>query len=177
MIITMKKNQMLFKEWCVFNPSSMDKDINHKKIIDFYLWSCPSPETAYGARTFRDLGWEKPHQYKMLKNKMIASSDISFVVTAIKDLSRALDEHDQLKKHSFSETIILANPSNGEVDGVFRSIRNALAHGSFSIQKRRDDFYYFFESRNPQTKNIKSRIVLKSNTLLAWIREVEKGPK
>jgi len=40
-----------------------------------------------------------------------------------------------------------------------------------------DDFYYFFESRNPQTKNIKSRIVLKSNTLLAWIREVEKGPK
>ncbi len=174
----MKKEQVVFKEWCAFNPSSIDKDPNYKKILNFYLWSCPSPETAYGAKTFKDLGWAKPHQYKSLKNNMISGSDISFVVTTVKDLASILEGHNQLENHSLSETIILANPTKGEVDGVFRSIRNALAHGSFRIQKKRgNDFFYFFENRNPKTKNIKSRIVLKSNTLLEWIKEVEKGPK
>ena len=174
----MKKEQMEFKEWCAFNPSSIGRDTNHRKILNFYLWSCPSPETAYKAKTFKNLGWEKSHQYKYLKKSIIYSNDISFVVTTVKDLAGVLDGHNQLENHSLCETIVLVNPSNGEMDGVFRSIRNALAHGSFRIQKKSgDDYFYFFENRNPKTKNIKSRIVLKSTTLIDWIKVVEKGPK
>jgi len=173
----MKKEQTLFDKWCNFNPDKIYKDPKHKKILNFYLWSCPSPETAYGAKTFKELGWEIPQQYKILKT-YFRSNNIPFVSTTEKDIESELCKHNQSEKHSFSETIVFADKKRGQIDEVFRSIRNALAHGSFCIRKKKkDDFFYFFENRNPKTKKIKSRIVLKSSTLIALINKVKNGPK
>ncbi len=185
----MKKEQTPIYKWCDFNPDKIYDDPNHKDILNFYLWSCPSPETAYGAKTFEELGWEKPQQYKILVTYFI-SNNISFVSTTEKDIESELLKHNQLKNHSFSETIVFAETKRGKIDQVFRSIRNAIAHGSFCIEEKEgDDFFYFFESRNIRTKKIKSqkinariekinaRIVLKSNTLVALINKVKNGPK
>ena len=186
----MNKEQTPFDKWCKFNPYKIYDDPKHKKILNFYLWSCPSSDTAYGAKTFEELGWEKPQQYKILKT-YFRSNNIPFVSTTEKDIESELCKHNQSEKHSFCETIVFVKRTSGQIDEVFRSIRNALAHGSFCIEEKEgDDFFYFFESRynetkkksqtektNVRIKKINARIVLKSNTLVALINKVKNGPK
>ena len=45
-----------------------DKEIklsnkNLQKILDFYLFSCPTPETSKRTRTFEQLGWKGAKQF------------------------------------------------------------------------------------------------------------------
>lgn len=66
--------------------------------------------------------------------------------------------------------VIVIRESKTHIDDLFRNIRNAFAHASFSIKKQKnvEDYFYFFESRK-KGKEIKTRLVLKETTLLRWI--------
>ena len=163
-------------KWCKFNPHKIYKDENYKKIINFYIWSCPAPKTTYDSKTFKELGWEKPHQFKKLKKKIIANCNMNFIYANVKDIKKTLTENNQLNKKTFKEIVIIFGAEKGEMDSLFRSIRNSLAHGSFYIEKKHNDYFYFFESRNPNNNIIKSRIVLKSSTLVSLIKIVSNGP-
>lgn len=168
----------MFKKWCKFNPKYAHKDPCYEKIIDFYLWACPVEKTAYGAKNFKEIGWSKGHQFKKLKMKLLSYGDtkIPFISVEKTKLSETLEQYKQANSFSQSEVIIIVNPDQ-EVRGIFRSIRNAIAHGSFMLRKKGDDYYYFFENRDPNTDEIKARIVLKSSTLKSWIKIVQSGPK
>jgi len=170
------KNQPI---WCKFNPKYYHKDPRYAKIIDFYLWSCPVEKTAYGAKTFKDLGWSGGHQFKALKKLLLSSSDekIPFVSVKKNNLIETLNQYNQTTSCSLSEVIIIVNP-NQEMRALFRAIRNSLAHGSFKLRKKNktdDYYYYFFENRSSNNNEICARIVLKSSTLCSWIKIVQSG--
>lgn len=170
----MKKIDKNLHNWCKFNPKFNHKDPNYGKFLDFYLWDCPSPNTAYGSKKFEDYGWKGGHNFKKLKRELIISNEIPFIVPNKNNLIKAFENQGQLGKFSIKETIILLKPSLGEMDALFRSIRNALAHGSFHVRKYQGEFYYFFENR--RNGQLRARIVLNSQTLNSWIKVVKNGP-
>lgn len=175
----MKKEQTPFDKWCNFNPDKIYKDPKHKKILNFYLWSCPVEKTAYGSKTFKDLGWSGGNQFKKLKKLLLISSNekIPFVSVKKNDLIETLNRYNQMTSCSLSEVIIIVITNNQEMRALFRAIRNSLAHGSFKLRKenKTDDYYYFFENRKPENNEIRARIVLKSSTLCSWIKTVQSG--
>ncbi|MCD7891532.1 MAG: hypothetical protein LUG26_07305 [Ruminococcus sp.] len=60
------------------------------------------------------------------------------------------------------------NSEIGKIRSVFYVIRNALAHGSFSVYNNNSKPVYYFQSdRNGE---IRSQIRLKESTLLQWIK-------
>lgn len=161
-------------KWCKFNPKFNHKDPNYGTIIDFYLWSCPAPNTAYGSKTFNEYGWKGGHAFKKLKRQITYENKISFATPKRENVLESLKKYGQLDKFTNKETIILVNPSTGEIESLFRAIRNAIAHGSFRVSKYQGEYYYFFENR--RNNILRARIVLKSQTLCSWIKIVKKGP-
>lgn len=168
------------KEWCSFNPKASYNPIaKFDKIVEFYLWACPVPGTAYNAKTFEDYNWKTSHEFKILRHQLldVASPSIQFIGTLRRDLELTLKKHNQYNSRSFTEIIIIVG-DKPPVKDIFRNIRNALAHGSFRVNKQQkvDDYFYFFESRNPDNNyKIAARIVLKASTLVKWIKIVEAG--
>jgi hypothetical protein len=168
------------KKWCKFNPKhKYDEAAKFSKIIEFYLWKCPVPDTAYGSKTFSEYGWQEPKHFKVLKKKcgLGRNNDIDYITPKRSEFYDTLIHHGQFDSHAFSETVFILNSAQTMSD-FFKDIRNAFAHGSFMIRKHptSKQYYYFLESRNPETKRINARIILKTSTLIAWIRIVVKGP-
>lgn len=52
------------------------------------------------------------------------------------------------------------------MDSLYGAIRNALAHGSFSCKKSKNDIFYFFVNYDGYQK---AEIQLAETTLLNWI--------
>ena len=166
------------KKWCNFNPKyKYDDDAMFHRIIEFFLWQCPTPKTAYGSKLFSDYGWEKPYQFKTLKKKCGLGDGINYITPNRGEFYEELIAHGQFNSFKFSEIVIILN-SNQSMFDLFRNIRNAFAHGSFLVRKHCTDkeFYYFLESRNPENEHINARLVLKASTLFNWIKVVKKGP-
>lgn len=169
------------KKWCKFNPKYKYNDAaKFGKIIDFYLWKCPAPNTACNAKVFRDYGWKEPYQFKSLKKKLLqlnSGNKISYIEANRDDFEGTLRKYGQFDSHKFSEIIIIIDSASGMAD-LFKKIRNGLAHGSFLIHKNSSDkqYYYFLENRNPDSGVINMRLVLKTSTLISWIKIVESGP-
>lgn len=164
--------------WCKFNAKYNHRDPNYKKILDFFLWANPAPNTAYGAKVFNDYGWISGNSYKKLKRQLGLKGEIPFVISTVETINNDLKINNQLNSRIFKEILVLIKPSTGEMESVFRVIRNALAHGSFNVSRSNGEYYYSFENRNAKQKDkINARIVLKSTTLLSWIKIVKSGPK
>ncbi|MCC8111676.1 MAG: hypothetical protein LIO74_08830 [Ruminococcus sp.] len=60
------------------------------------------------------------------------------------------------------------NTNIGVTRSVFYAIRNALAHGSFSVNNNNGKSVYYFQSE--RNGEIRSQIRLKESTLLQWIK-------
>lgn len=171
---------MSSEKWCKFNPKAKyNEDAKFDKIIEFYLWSCPVEKTAYNATTFEQYGWVTPAQFKKLKNKLlnVSSPKIEFIGTLRSDFEEELKKQKMYDSKVFEEKIVIVN-KNATIKDLFRFIRNSLAHGSFLVHKKikTDDYYYFFECRNPDKNfQINARIVLKTSALVQWINIINKG--
>jgi len=165
-------------KWCQFNPKYDIKDSFYGKILNFYLWQCPVEKTAYTAPTFKELGWSSGYQFKKLKKTIInlPDSPIPYLVVDKSNLQNTLVEYKQFNSYVFEEVIIFTKTGEGEMVTLLRSIRNAFAHGSFMVRKKRSTnaYYYFFESRNP-SGDLQARLILKSSTLVSMIKIISSG--
>lgn len=148
---------------------------NFQKILDFYLFSCPTPEKSVRAKTFEQLGWSGQKQFAQLKTLLISSASNS-----LKDNYYPCKK-DELKEkfsvvsnvHPVDEyCVFLKNDEKAVLQSLFSAIRNALAHGSFSVQTYKKVRVYFFANHH---KYLKAEIVLQENTLLAWIEILKRG--
>lgn len=170
---------MSANKWCSFNPSYRYIKKNHDltKILDFYVWNCPVEGVVPHAKTFEMLGFDKSYKFKSLKNSIRCSGNVKipYITSTRKDMSATLQDENQYNSRKFSEIIILLKHSSS-VSDLFRCIRNAFAHGTFYMEKERDkaDYFLFLENRN-SSNEINARIVLKSSTLLRWIKIINKG--
>lgn len=148
---------------------------NFRKILSFYLFECPTPNTSARTRTFNELGWNKSKQFAQLKKKMLDAS-----------LGNLRQNYYPCKKDELAEkfeTVRTVKPVNeycvflkfdekNVMQSLYSAIRNAFAHGSFSIQSFNGIKVYFFANFDGY---LKAEIVLREDTLLKWIEIIKKG--
>lgn len=168
--------------WCGFKGKIIFNDENFIKILNFYLFECPAPHSSVRAKTFRDYKWITATEFADLQRKLSnASSDKIWIHRiAVKDLYDILVKTKQLDKVSLSKETVIYTDGETSMATLFKSIRNAFAHGSFAIRTVKGEHYYCLENRKPDEINppeIRARIVLKETTMLEWIKIVKAGYK
>jgi hypothetical protein len=154
-------------------------DGNFQKIIDFYLFNCPviyrqkkgkvisyKPVSAR-SKTFIDQGWvnhmiptllsEMKQTSKNLKYHILSSSEDP---VSIMDYYSRDDENNEI-------VAFLEREDMGNTYAIFYGIRNAFAHGSFSVIKCNKETIYLLQSK--KEKDIKTIMKLNEKTLLKWI--------
>ena len=148
---------------------------NFQKILDFYLFRCPTPHTSARSKTFEQLGWKGVPQFSRLKKKLLEAASASLksnyhpckkdeLIKAFEIISSATPVEEYC--------VFLKNDEKTIIQSLFSAIRNALAHGSFSIQTYNKIKVYFFANFD---KYLKAEIALQEQTLLSWIAILEDG--
>lgn len=163
---------------------------NFKSILEFYLFQCPceikkgskkkhnemySRVSARGS-TLREYGWTDG----CLNTLLAAMKDTSSKQLTYRHLpanSEILDEVKSIKKNStlsdpnFEMIVFVKHPKMSVTSSIFYYIRNAFAHGSFSV----DGDVYCFECSKDGI--IKAVIRLREKTLLKWIKDFLLSPE
>lgn len=154
------------------------KNKNFIKIIDFYLFNCPARHTY---RT-NDLTGMKKYNFtfskvsargKTFEERGIGGGGLRTLRAAMQRTSYqgalfdlTLDKPEDIEQYSDRNGEICLTVKNNQMsqtDAIYYAIRNAFAHGSFSIEK---GIYYL---ENVNKGKVKGRIRLKEETLLKWI--------
>ena len=151
------------------------RNSNFQKILDFYLFRCPVEETSFRSVGFEKYGWKGTKQFAHLKKTLLkaANSDLASNYYPCKK-----DELAEKFEKVFSVApvdeycVFLRNEEDTVMQSLFSAIRNAFAHGSFSVRTYNKTKVYFFSNYN---KYLKAEIVLQEATLLEWIKIVEAG--
>ena len=157
-----------------------DKEIklsnkNLQKILDFYLFSCPTPDISKRSRTFEQLGWKGSKQFAQLKSRLISAASNGLQSNYYPCKKDELEEKFAVVStvHPVDEyCVFLRNDEKTVLQSLFSAIRNAFAHGSFSVQTYKKVRVYFFANYH---NYLKAEIVLQEKTLLAWIDILESG--
>lgn len=163
------------------------KNKNFSKIFQFYVIDTPCysdknhPQNLISAKgvSFKDYGWDQGYKFNQLKNLMInvnANRKIDLIqcdnkVNSLADNKYPPDEY------------CIYNADQGKINSIFYKIRNALAHGEFSLikytQKRENKEneslnIYFLTNHH---KGLKAEMALSEQTLLKWIAIIKNGPE
>ena len=181
-------------EWWKKNNKTPLMDLKFLEIIDFYLFNCPC-ETERGsskkgtkeyvkvskrANTLRSRGWTGGYLNTLLASmKHTASSHLEYHTfdskTDIQAEVSKIEKHSTLSDKHF-ELIAMAERSDmNKTSAIYYYIRNAFAHGSFSVIKDKSTTIYYLESAKDDT--IKAQIRLREETLLKWIKDFALSPQ
>ena len=155
-------------------------NINFQTILRFYLFECPVTTesvkkkkkikkhvSARGIPLERQ-GWSGNALNTLLAAmKRNASSSLKYMVVApSSDVGTVVRNEEALSTQSdpnFELLVFKENSSLGKTKSIFYMIRNAFAHGSFSIVETNNGTIYYFQSE--KDGETKSQIRLKEKTL------------
>ncbi|MBR3328157.1 MAG: hypothetical protein IKG22_12630 [Atopobiaceae bacterium] len=168
-------------KWTFARKVRLQGNDNLAKLLQFYLWETPVPDTSQKGKTFKEYGWSKSN-YATLHARMRrcsgfpdskaerwVESTASRVENALAKLGR-LDGYDC----SFEFAVHTVKDGLNKTEALFYLIRNAFAHGGFRVSGYEGKKYYVFENR--QGCIVKGRAILEEQTLLDWIVIVKSGP-
>lgn len=154
-------------------------DTNFQKIIDFYLFNCPViyrqkkgkvifyKSVSEKARNFIDQGWVN-HMLPTLLSEMKRSSNNLKYYSLLNDQNPADVLDRSVKEDARNEVVaFLKRDDMGDTYAIFYGIRNAFAHGSFSVVKNNGETIYFLQSK--KDTSVKTAMKLNEKTLLRWI--------
>lgn len=148
---------------------------NFQKILDFYLFSCPIPQKSFRSKTFEQLGWKGKKQFAKLKTLLISSASNSlkgnYHPCKKEELQGQFEAAANISPID-EYCIFLKSDEKTVIQSLFSAIRNAFAHGSFSVETYTKTKVYFFANYHDY---LKAEIVLQEKTLLTWIEILEKG--
>ena len=150
-----------------------------QEILNFYLFCCPVEGTSFRSIGFDRYGWKGSVQFAQLKKALLeaAGSDLASNYYPCKKEELAGNFSKVAGIAPVNEyCVFLKNEENTVMQSLFSAIRNALAHGSFSIREytsegKKTRVYFFLNYKNYK----KAEIVLQEATLLEWIRIVQAG--
>ena len=140
-----------------------------QKILEFYLFECPTPNRSVRSKTFADYGWIGRSKFSSLKKSMLSAASDSLKNNYYPCKKEELKEKFQLvKKVSPTDEycVFLKYDEKSVMQSLYSAIRNAFAHGSFSVRQYSGVKIYFFAN---EKKYLKAEIILQENTLLKWI--------
>lgn len=152
---------------------SIPKSNNFNTIVDFYLLRTPAKRTSF--KTGQD--GKKIYQYSKVSHRGKTFRDIGIIGNDLIKFRKKMQttSYDKKLTFEFVETfidfsekdgefsVILKNSNMSQTDSIFYCIRNALAHGSFSVENQ----WYKFENENKG--KLKGKMKLHETTLLKWI--------
>lgn len=155
---------------------------NFQNILQFYLFNCPVEiekgkqcngtleyiQVSSRAVSLRGKGWKGSALNSLLANmKHTTSKQLTYKLCHtnenIENEVKNIEKHTVLSDKQF-EMIAIKKRNDMSVTGsIFYYIRNAFAHGSFSID---NGIYYFESSKN---KEVSAQIRVREQTLLYWM--------
>lgn len=154
------------------------KNKNFIKIIDFYLFNCPARHTQKtkdltGNNKYNFIFTKVSARGKTFSERGIEGGGLRTLRAAMQRTSYkgelfdlTLDKPEDIEQYSSRSgeiCLTVKNSQMSQTDTIYYAIRNAFAHGSFSIEKG----IYFLVNRN--NGKLKGIIRLKEETLLKWI--------
>ncbi|MDD7122525.1 MAG: hypothetical protein PUH81_07590 [Clostridiales bacterium] len=158
-----------------FNDTIPLNTKNFQKILLFYLFNCPAADTSIRADTFAQRGWKK-ELYSTLKSDMLNAATPNLrkhYCPCTKDNLESTFAQMESLDETEEYCVFLKHEERKVMDSLYRAIRNAFAHGSFTRKKKKKEFIYFFANYDGY---LKAQIQLKESTLLAWIGIINSGP-
>lgn len=155
-------------------------DKNFQKILMFFLFECPTPNTSVRAKDFSQLGWKGASQFSNLKKRLLESATKSLRKHYYPCKKDELDDKFKLVSSVIpieEYCVFLKHDEKTVMQSLFSAIRNAFAHGSFAIQTYKDESgckvrIYFFCNYN---EYLKAELILQEQTLLNWIDIIKSG--
>lgn len=164
--------------WQFAQKVSLSDKPNLQKLVQFYVWETPVPDTSQKGISFERLGWETGaintlHAQMRERTGFPVSS--RWITCSAAEIQSKLTELDRLKSYDCSFEFAIHTQKHGlsKTKALFYFIRNSFAHGGFRISKFNGETYYALENR--QDGSLKGRAILKESTLLAWIKIVRAG--
>lgn len=161
-------------KWVFGQKVHLTKNSNLQKIVQFFVWKTPVPDTSAKGVTFAEMGIRKA-KYKTLQADLRKISGFpsangrDWIETTTKTIGNELDSIGMLQSYECGNEFAVHTVKTelNKTEALFYLIRNSLAHGSFRISKHNNETYYVFESR--QGEQLKGRAIIKESTLLGWI--------
>lgn len=156
------------------------KNSNFSKIIDFYLFQCPvyrkstKQQVSVRGKTFesRKIADKKLRSLLIELKKSVEYYECVDKNERIEDKIKTIENSGRYVDKNFQMVVFHEDTDLGKTKTIFYVVRNALAHGAFSVTNiKKEKVYYFENSRN---KTVKAQIRIKESTLLYWIDLVEK---
>ena len=152
---------------------------NFLKIVDFYLFNCPVYKKSQTSRvSVRGQTFEERHitgkKLTTLLKNIKNSVEVYELVDKQNEVAESLEtelKNLKCKAGAIQLMFFYENTDLGQTKTIFDSIRNALAHGAFSVKRQKKENYYYFE--NKYNSKIKAQFKIKESTLLDWIKLVE----
>lgn len=187
-------------------PPTFTKDEDFFRIINFFVFHAFRPNRSSNGKTMEDYGWPKNvwrntsevglkdvllytaglHQ-RMNKVDLVTRQPITeetFVsCQKIDDMSaacqRALVQHDFTRVRGVNR-IAIYNSEGNQMLSVFDHIRNALAHGRFTVYKdgmiaMESGKMIYVRERHKNKLDIRARMLIKKENLIEWIDIIESG--
>ena len=147
-----------------------NKEPSFQKILNFYLFECPVKGYSERGITFKELGWQK-HKFSTLKANLLEGATPSLKKNYYPCKKDQLgDKFKIVESVKFAdEYCVFLIHNDRKINSLFIAIRNAFAHGSFSVRSYNKTKIYFFSNFN---KYLKAEIILQERTLLNWIKVV-----
>lgn len=153
---------------------------NFIRILDFYLLNCPvqiiTPKkdgtkkcelVSKRAVTFEEKDWIGGNittlYTEITRNLTIECVDKD---DSVEETRVHIEEISTLNDKNFDMIIYKKDWRINKTKSIFYSIRNALAHGAFSVNNNGGNPVYYFEN---EQNGIKAQIRLKESILLKWI--------
>lgn len=148
---------------------------NLLRIIDFYLFNCPTPGRSYRGKDFNEYGFRGRAAFGVLKKKLLESSTKSLQNNYYPCKKEDLENYFKrvaLVSPPDEYCVFLKNDDQTVMASLFTAIRNAFAHGSYNVKKYNGTRIYFFVNFKGYKK---AQLVLHEETLLAWINIIQSG--
>lgn len=164
------------------------RDKTFCKIVNFYLFHCPCEirtsnghfaKVSHQGVTFREKGWVYGY-VSTLTSCMKKGSSNRLVYNCldtncnIEEKTRKIEETTFLSDKHFEMITILKHPNMNIPSSIFYYIRNAFAHGTFSVVTVQNNKIYYFESA--KNGKVKAQLRLRQETLLEWIKDFTLSP-
>lgn len=146
-----------------------------QRILKHYVFLCPvemvSQKAYHTSKTFPQMGWGGTILTSLIAalKRNTYSGKLAYVF--IEDGRNVENEFKKLKKSNINDREIVVYKKSGnylQTKSLFYAIRNAFAHGDFSIEKD-ENGDKLYTLRNFHAKEVKAYLCLYEKTLLMWL--------
>lgn len=172
-----------YPQWVHRLPLELFEDRDLLRIIVFFVFHSPCEGLSAMGCSLEEYNWKTPWRKPYWLNKQLKRSASNYKLLYSADSYKAMNEAlakanllDNFPSDLSTERISAYDCKKNQFQSVFYHIRNAFAHGRFSLVDINGECVLILEDRkNNSSQMISARMILKKSTLIKWIEIIEAG--